>query len=142
MENNSSIRVVVDTNIWISLLIGRKLGNLLSILDKPNLELIGTDILFQEVAEVTQREKFSKYFSKEDVKKLLQWMHNKMTTVELNSEIPSRCRDAKDDYLLELAVQANAIYLVSGDDDLLSFGQIKGCRIMTVAQFEQEIENV
>lgn len=61
-----------------------------------------------------------------------------MTNVPLG-DIPSRCRDPKDDYLLELAVQANAIYLVSGDSDLLDIGTIGDCRIMTVQQFEKEI---
>ena len=64
-------------------------------------------------------------------------MNDHFTMVEIG-EIPQRCRDPKDDYLLELAVQANAIYLVSGDDDLLEIGQIEGCRIMTFAQFEVE----
>ncbi|MBQ6791126.1 MAG: putative toxin-antitoxin system toxin component, PIN family [Paludibacteraceae bacterium] len=54
-------------------------------------------------------------------------------------EIPARCRDPKDDYLLELAIQAKAIYLVSGDSDLLDIGTIGDCRIMTVQQFENEV---
>ena len=54
-------------------------------------------------------------------------------------DIPARCRDPKDDYLLELAIQSKAIYLVSGDSDLLEMGTIGDCRIMTVKQFEQEI---
>ena len=64
-------------------------------------------------------------------------MREAVVMIELG-DIPCRCRDPKDDYLLELAVQANAIYLVSGDDDLLSLGHIEGCRIMTVEQFEAE----
>lgn len=54
------------------------------------------------------------------------------------TDIPVRCRDPKDDYLLELAVQAKAIYLVSGDSDLLELKNVGDCRIMTVAEFEAE----
>ena len=32
----------------------------------------------------------------------------------------------------------NAIYLVSGDEDLLELGQIGDCKIMTYAQFKAE----
>jgi len=32
-----------------------------------------------------------------------------------------------------------SIYLVSGDSDLLEYGSIGECRIMTVQQFEQEV---
>jgi predicted nucleic acid-binding protein len=54
-------------------------------------------------------------------------------------DIPQRCRDPKDDYLLELAIKSKAIYLVSGDDDLLDIGEIEGCRIMTFSRFLQEV---
>ncbi len=134
------IRVVVDTNLWISLLIGGKLGNLLEILVYPDLELISTTLLKEEIAMVAQRPKFKKYFSHEKIEALMEWMDKTTTNVELNSIIP-RCRDPKDDYLLELAIQSHAIYLVSGDNDLLALGQIEGCRIMTFIQFEEEMKN-
>lgn len=52
------IRVVVDTNLWISLLIGGKLGNLLEVLVDPKLELVSTELLKAEIVNVTQRPKF------------------------------------------------------------------------------------
>lgn len=133
------IRVVVDTNLWISLLIGGKLGNLLEILVHPDLELISTALLKEEIAIVAERPKFRKYFSMEKVEALKEWMNEIMTDIELTTITP-RCRDPKDDYLLELAVQSHAIYLVSGDCDLLTIGQIEDCRIMTFAQFEEEMK--
>ena len=77
------------------------------------------------------------FFNEEDVNRLEEWMTSHCTMVEIG-EIPSRCRDPKDDFLLELAVQSNAIYLVSGDEDLLELGQIGDCKIMTYAQFKAE----
>ena len=118
--HTNKMRVIVDTNIWISSLIGRQLTSLRDLLSYPCIELIMTERLMQ------------------DVEQLRHWMEQNMTNVPLG-DIPSRCRDPKDDYLLELAVQANAIYLVSGDSDLLDIGTIGDCRIMTVQQFEKEI---
>ena len=132
------IRVIVDTNLWISSLIGRQLGSLREILSYPSIELVMTERLLQEVLLVVRRPKFAKYFHEDDVNQLQQWMEQNMTNVPLG-EIPSRCRDPKDDYLLELAIQAKAVYLVSGDSDLLEMGTIGDCRIMTVQQFEQEV---
>lgn len=132
------IRVIVDTNLWISSLIGRQLSSLREILSYPSIELVVTERLMQEVLLVARRPKFAKYFSDEDVNLLQQWMEQNMVNVPLG-DIPARCRDPKDDYLLELAVQSKAIYLVSGDSDLLDIGSIGDCRIMTVKQFEQEI---
>jgi len=54
-------------------------------------------------------------------------------------EIPHWCRDPKDDHLIELAVKSNAVYLISGDEDLLELGQIGDCKIMTVSQFEAKL---
>ena len=134
----NKIRVIVDTNIWISSLIGRQLFSLRELLSYPSIELVMTERLMQEVLLVAQRPKFAKYFRSDDVKQLRDWMEQNMVNVPLG-EIPARCRDPKDDYLLELAIRANAIYLVSGDSDLLDIGTIGGCRIMTVQQFMEEM---
>lgn len=135
------IRVVVDTNLWISLLIGGKLANLLEVLTNPSLELISTELLRMEILNVIQRPKFRKYFPIEKANLLMEWMDSVMTTVTINTITP-RCRDPKDDYLLELAVQSQAIYLVSGDLDLISLEQVEDCRIMTYSQFMEEMKNI
>ena len=142
MKNNPQdepqmVRVVIDTNLWISFLIGKKLDCLLELLDNPWFELVSTVRLNEEILEVSRRPKLRKYFREENVLLLEEWMNQHFVMVEID-DIPKRCRDPKDDYLLELAVRANAIYLVSGDKDLLDIGQINECRIMTVAQFEAE----
>lgn len=134
---SKSLRVVVDTNIWISFLIGKQLDSLLEMFEDPWFELVCTPLQREEILTVANREKFRKWFTLEKIEQLKQFIDQEMTMVEIDeTNIPSRCRDPKDDYLLELAVQANAIYLVSGDDDLLSIGEIQGCRIMTIKQFE------
>ena len=142
MKNNPQdepqiVRVIIDTNLWISFLIGKKLDCLLELLDNPWFELVSTARLNEEILEVSRRPKLRKYFREENVLLLEEWMNQHFVMVEID-DIPKRCRDPKDDYLLELAVRANAIYLVSGDKDLLDIGQINECRIMTVAQFEAE----
>lgn len=136
---NQTIRVVVDTNLWISFLIGRQSAEIISLLEHPLIETITTPLLVEEVSIVAHREKFRKYFSLEEAEQLIQWFST-TTSVELGT-IPSRCRDPKDDYLLELAIQAQAIYLVSGDRDLLELGHVEGCKIMTVRQFVEELDS-
>jgi hypothetical protein len=61
-NNAATIRVVVDTNLWISFLIGRKLQGLLDLLDNPWFELVSTAILNEEVIRVARRDKFRKLF--------------------------------------------------------------------------------
>ena len=139
-QSKDRIRVVVDTNLWISFLLGSNFENFLEIITSPKVESIMTEKLIDEVIEVTHREKFRKYFDLTEADALVAWLRT-MTFVELR-DIPIRCRDPKDDYLLELAVMSKSIYLVSGDKDLTSLGNIEGCKIMTVKQFVTEMSSI
>lgn len=132
------IRVVVDTNLWISSLIGKHIEHLRSYFENKHILNVMSQELLDEVIDVALRPKFRRYFTEDDVNVMTDWLQHHSTFFEIG-EVPQRCRDPKDDYLLELAVQAKAIYLVSGDDDLLSIGEIEGCRIMTFAQFIEEL---
>lgn len=137
---DTPIRIIVDTNLWISFLIGRHLHVLLDVLDNPLFELITTERLRQEILSVARRPKFQQYFGEQQIQNLEHWFTYKATEIEIG-EVTVHCRDPKDDYLLQLAIDSKAIYLVSGDNDLLSIGEIQGCRIMTIEQFQAEIAN-
>lgn len=54
------------------------------------------------------------------------------STVELS-------RDAKDNYLLALAMDAEADYLVTGDDDLLVLERIGKTKIVRMAEFVEAL---
>ena len=45
------------------------------------------------------------------------------------------------DYLLELALVSKANYLITGDKDLLSMGEIGCCQIITVMEFDALISS-
>lgn len=135
------IRVVVDTNLWISCMIGKRLEFIRLYLEDKRIENVMSLELLREVTSVALRPKFRRYFSEQEVHDMEAWLLHHSYFSELG-EIPTRCRDPKDDYLLELAIQAKAIYLVSGDDDLLSIGEIEGCRIMTFTQFINELSRL
>lgn len=53
--------------------------------------------------------------------------------IKINSSI-NICRDYKDNFLLNLAVDAKADYLVTGDEDLLSLGEIENIPIINYNQ--------
>lgn len=129
------MKVVIDTNIWISFLIGKKLSGLQSLLVSGKVSLVYCDELIEEIREVTKRPKLAKYFPIADVELLLSFMATIGKSYELGS-IPAVCRDAKDDYLLALAVNSKANYLVSGDNDLLTLKKVGKTKIVTVAEFE------
>lgn len=132
-------RVIVDTNCWISFLIGRKLSSLVSLLSDDRIDLVLCDELLEEIREVTQRPKFARYFPLEEVESLLSFLRLKGILFELSQDIHI-CRDEEDDYLLALAVEAKAHYLVTGDKGLLVIKKITSCRIVDVKTFEEEMK--
>lgn len=51
------------------------------------------------------------------------------------STFPVVSRDVKDDYLVAYALVGSANYLVTGDEDLRSLGEIEGVKIVTPSEF-------
>ena len=49
------------------------------------------------------------------------------------------CRDTKDNFLLNLAVDGNADYLITGDKDLLILEKINNTKIITIADFKLKL---
>ena len=133
------VRVVIDTNLCISLLIGKRVAELRRVFATSQYELAISEDLIEEIIQVTARPKFARYFNAEDVKDFILFLRGKAQCFKVG-RVPPRCRDPKDDFLLELAVVADADILLSGDADLTDMKYIGLCRIMTVAEFiRQEV---
>ena len=135
MPRGSRTRIVVDTNCWISFLIGQRLKRLVSLLSDERIELIFCEEMLAEIRDVTSRPKFAKYFRQADVESLIDFMYLIGEHIEPRRKV-KLCRDEADDYLLALAIEAKAKYLITGDDDLLSLHAVEGCQIVTAAAFE------
>ena len=136
MKQEEKIRVIIDVNIWISFLIGRRLQRIFDVLVKPQIVLIFSKELLDELYAVTQRPKFKKYFtSSENVEELLNFLSTMGEMIDLPETLPERCRDSKDDYLLELALISGADFLITGDKDLLVLQNIGNCQIVTAMEF-------
>ena len=121
--------------MWISFLIGRKLSSLLDLLSYPEFQLVISTELIEEIHDVVSRPKLAKYYTSENVNMLMKYMKDFSLSFELGN-IPSRCRDPKDDYLLELALVSDADFLVTGDKDLLEVKKIGNCQIVTAMEFD------
>ena len=136
MQKSKTIKVIIDTNLFVSFLIGKQLQGLKGLLINFRLELIFAEQNIQELRIVTQRPKFIKYFKAEDMNDLIELIKaiGQIYTID---KVPNICRDPKDNYLLELARKGKADYLVTGDTDLLEIGKYKGTKIVTIKEFER-----
>lgn len=133
-QASKPIRIVIDTNLFISLLIGKRFVELREILVSPLFTIVVSQSLIEEIRIVANRPKFSRCFNLNEVEAFLEFLRGISDAVELK-EIPARCRDPKDDYLLELAMASKAEFLLTGDDDLLEMKRVGFCRILTVRDF-------
>lgn len=141
MKCDCEMRMIVDTNLWISFLIGKKLSSLLELMSNENVELIVSNELLKEIADVALRPKFIKYFPRKHFDLLWDFMTQETVMCHIDS-IPARCRDPKDDYLLELALVSKADYLITGDKDLLTMEKIGSCRIVTAMEFDALVSSL
>jgi uncharacterized protein len=112
------VKVIFDTNIWVSFLISKSLAKLDKFIIEGKVKLIFSDESLAEFVEVISRKKLKKYFSQPDVVELFEFMHKYGAVVNVQSEI-NECRDPNDNFLLALAKDGKANYLVTGDNDLL-----------------------
>jgi putative PIN family toxin of toxin-antitoxin system len=138
MKNKNKIRIILDTNLWISFLISKRLKKIDTLFNSENITLIFSQNLLEEFIEVAQRPKFKKYFSETDIEKLLDLfdVYGELVTVISTVDI---CRDAKDNFLLALAKDGKANFLITGDDDLLIIKQFENTEILTYTEFEIRI---
>lgn len=133
-----SVKIIIDTNLWISFLIGLKSSSAIRrILTDGAVSVVMTDILQAEIMAVASRPKLAGYFAPEACERLLAFLRTRSYEYVLG-DIPSRCRDPKDDYLLELARVSDADILVTGDKDLTDMRQFGRCQIMTLAEFKRK----
>lgn len=130
------IRVILDTNLWISYLISRRLGKIDELLESNDLVLLFSEELLEEFIEVARRPKFRSYFSNEDVEELLNLFDEVGEIIEVTSEVEI-CRDSKDNFLLALAKDGNADFLLTGDVDLMVIKKFEQTEILSYSAFEE-----
>jgi putative PIN family toxin of toxin-antitoxin system len=116
-------RIVVDTNIWVSFLIGGTLAGLSDLLLQDRVVLLQSEELFSELLEVLGRPKFRQYFTRDQVRELVELVNLRTEWIDVVPET-RLCRDPKDDFLLDLCLQGKADLLVTGDQELLALGRV------------------
>lgn len=136
---DKNVKVIFDTNVWISFLIGKRLAGIRRYIADGSITIITTEQLTTEIKTVTGRPKLKKYFPAESVEELLKLLDIIAEKIDIK---PAHfiSRDPKDNFLLDLADASKAGYLVTGDKDLLEHNPFKGTKIVTPAAFEKQLE--
>lgn len=139
MQSAKRTRLVVDTNVLISILIGKELGKLKPLLRSGQVQLALSPILLDEFKAVVERPHLRKYFAPSTVDRFISLVS---ITGLLATDVPPPgpvSRDPKDDYLLMLAATSGATLLITGDKDLLAIGSFKKVQIIKPSELMQEL---
>lgn len=139
MPGKKKFKIIIDTNLFISFLIGKRLAGLKPMLVNSIIQLIFSEQNIEELQMVTSRPKFKRYFDEKDVINLIDLIYTVGKVFKVTRE-PEICRDPKDNFLLALADNSKADYLVSGDKDLLSIEEYKGTKIISIEELEELID--
>lgn len=132
-------KVIIDTNLWISLLLTGRPSQLITLIDTDRIEILFSAELLEELITVAGRPKFRTLISADLLADLLLLIERKALFAQVNSSV-DLCRDPKDNFLLSLAKDGMASVLLTGDSDLLSLGKYGHTRIITWKEFEASLD--
>lgn len=122
-------------HVWISFLIGKRLGIIKEYILNENIKIITTTQLINEIKIVTSRPKLKKYFPIESVNELIELLETIADKIEISPKNFIN-RDPIDNFLLDLIQYSKANCLVTGDKDLLILNPFKSAEIKSPANFE------
>lgn len=126
------MRILIDTNILISgLFFGGIPKKLLSELDENFNVCVNEKITSEYNEQINKKILNPKYKLNEELKEKF---FNNLQSFEIKSDLKV-CRDPDDDKFINCAIDARAIYIVSGDNDLLTIRNFAGIEIVTAREF-------
>ncbi|WP_028295348.1 putative toxin-antitoxin system toxin component, PIN family [Olivibacter sitiensis] len=134
MAKNRPANIIVDTNLWISFIISKKY-HLLDILLYTNMvRILFSFELIEEIEATINKPKLRKYFTGDALTDMLEAFDAFIDIVTVKSDVII-CRDPKDNFLLALAKDGKADYLLTGDKDLLDIEKFGRTKILTLTDF-------
>lgn len=130
--------VVLDTNVFISAIMGGRLGIIIDEWKAGKFKLIVTDSIAREYLEVINRPKFN--IPMDEIIAATDYLLQIAEFVTPEEEILVIVADPTDNKFIEAAVAGRVDYIVSGDGHLLELGSFREIPIITARNFIDLIE--
>ena len=129
------MKVLFDTNLWISFMIGKRLSTLADVLCRHDIQVYVSEQLLSEIRNVISRPKFDKLISAETRYFFCEMVDDVCLMTDITIKAKSPIRDIKDLYLLSMAESVPVDFIVSGDKDLTDLGSHAGIPILKYSEF-------
>ena len=131
-----SDKIVLDTNIVVSALIGKhgESAKLFKLIISEEVENYTSTEIIKEISEVLSREEITKRTLKEERQFILEQylIHSKLTEPKTKHNVVEHASDNK---FIDAAVEAKAKFIISGDKHLLAIKEFKGIKIITAKEY-------
>ena len=134
MREEEKKKIIIDTNLLVSYIISGGHSALSTVIRNENHIIIVSNELFQEYESVLKRPKFQKYFMNVGIDNVLQGFIKILTFVEVVCDFKF-CRDPNDDFIIQLAIDSEADFLITGDKDILILKSFGNCKFLTLTEF-------
>jgi hypothetical protein len=137
--NEPSLKVVLDTNVWVSaLLFGGKPARLVQLARSGQVQICMSQDLLGELTDVLHYPKFQVRLQRlgttpEALLINVSWLVS-VGKRAVSIDVPG-LRDPNDIIVIQAAIAAQAMAIVSGDDDLLILKNIAGIAMFSVTTF-------
>lgn len=138
------MRVVIDTNVWVSALLAQQgySARLIDAFRQAVIEVVVSEPLLHEIEAVLKRPRLiAKYkLNDEMISEYLSLIKSQSIQVSVSGTL-RLCRDPRDDFLLETAIFGSAEYLITRDDDIKRDRELVqrmaewGVQVVSVQQF-------
>lgn len=130
------LRVVLDTNLLVSYLLtqGKTIARIIDYWEKGEIIPIVSPAIIEELVDVVQRPRLRQKMTAEP-QLLINLILSDAIHTRGDITFPGASRDPKDDKFLACAVEGEADYIVSGDNDLLELGSFRGIPVIRPHDF-------
>jgi putative PIN family toxin of toxin-antitoxin system len=126
-------KIVIDTNWWIAFIVSKKSVGLPAFFFGDIFFCFSKELMI-EIRTALQYGNVAKRVNQANLQAFIYFEQNIAKIFTVNNDV-TICRDRKDNFLLALARDAKADFLISRDGDLLTLKEFEGTRIVTLPEF-------
>lgn len=131
------MRVVLDTNVYVSFLLtrGPTISHVLDAWEENTFTLLISPQVLAEIRRVLEYPHLKARIKPHEAKALLEALESDALMIEGNLALTGVTPDPKDDMVIACGVEGKADYIVSGDPHLLKIKQYSDVQIVSPAEF-------
>lgn len=131
-------RVILDTNIFVSMALGGQVGKINDEWRAGKFTLVVSEDILSEYLDVLQRPKL--HLKSRTIATIVNRIYRKAEFVTPEEKILVVLADTTDDKFIEAAIKGKTDYIVSGDKHLLELKEFQTIPIITAREFLDILE--